>query len=711
MDVTLSNSGPRHGSAALSRRAFLKGVGIVIGLNAVGQPMADWLGLEVAGQVLAHQGSPAFVDYHAVNSTFHRLQTNKLPSLGYRLVSLSLYDFRHRHPRYAAVWLKQDGPAQRFIQDVDAAGFQAHFDDFARAGFKPTIIAATTSPLGEHRFAAVFEETSGPIPLTRHDLVRGPVYDPGTIEYWTQQARQNRWRPTTLTVYGTVDQPLFAGVWEPNPEVIAWNTDGLTETFEDYQRRFDAQVTAWNRPAYLTVSPFVHSLSLFQDDQIGPWIARTGLERQDYESQRDEFVGQGFFPLVVQAGGTGSSIRYAALFAKQDRPIERVFTLKDSKDIQHNAIDEVMRDMVVANGIRQAALTVVYGTKLLFARGYTWAEPDDPLATVTTHFRVASCSKVLTAMTILHLVQEGKLRLEDKIQDILQLTTPDGQPPLDDRFNDVTIGQTLTLRSGLRYKWHEGPEVVHAFDAPLPATKQQIARYEVGQPDLMLRDPGQPDPNNRFSDFGYLLVSLVVEKIAGTGGEPFAQLVRDRLGLPLAATRIRNGLTLVSEQEQDEARYHDDELKLGQSVMSDDQPLVPFQYGAFNLLALAAPGGLSVAAVDFARVLAALNLRSNNPVLAPEAIDMMLRDFIGWDFPHGDGTPGGSYHRVKGGLLDGLQSTVNFTQGQFAYVVYWARDDVRGVWYPEFPALQEAIRTTLDRMARDRFPDFGMPSF
>ena len=702
----ITDSGQKS-SGTLSRRAFLKFMGGAL----VFTPIADLLRFELAGYALASEDSPRFIEYHAVTPEFHTLKTEELPSLGYRLVSLSIYDFKDRHPQYAAVWLKRSGPVQRFVQEVDSDGFQAAFDAFAQVGFKPAIVAATTSRLGMDRFAAVFEETSNPIPLTRHNLVSGDIHNPATIQYWTQQAWLNRLRPTTLTVYGTWANPRFAAVWEPNPKVIAWNTDGLMETFAEHQEHLEAQITAWNRPVYVTVSPSVHYLSLFQDDQIGPWISRHGMDRADYEEQLADFVGQGYLPLTVQAGGFGSAVRYAALFTKQDRPITRRFTLRDSEDTPPGAIDSVMKTMMAANGIRQAALAVVHGTKLLFARGYTWAEPDYPLTTATTLFRVASCSKVLTALTVLRLVQEGRLRLADKIQDILQLTTPEGQPPIDDRFHQVTIQQALTLTSGLRYRWDQGPEVVSVFGAQLPATKLQIARYEVGQPGLMLRNPGEPDPNNILSNFGYLLVSLVIEQVGGTNGEPFAQLVRERVGLPLHATRIRDGADLVSEQQPGEARYHDDSLKLERSVMSHDQPLVPLQYGWFNLPALSGAGGLSVAAVDFARILAALNLRRNNPVLAPQWIDTMLRDFNGWDFPHGNGTPAGSYHRVKGGLLDGLQSTVNFTQGQFAYVVYWAKDDVRGVWYPEFPALQDVIHTTLDPRNRDRFPDFGMPTF
>jgi CubicO group peptidase (beta-lactamase class C family) len=665
---------------------------------------------------------PEFIDYHGVTPSFHRDQTHILPRQGFRLVSLSVFDFSFHwffnvEPRYTAVWLRRRGRPQRFVQDLDAAGFQSAFDQYAGAGFKPTIIAATTSIFGTDRFAAVFEETTDRIPLTRHGLVSGPDNDQGTIEFWTREARLRGWRPTTLTVYGTANRPRFAGVWEPNRAAVAWSTDGLTDTLDAYQQRFNAQATALNRPAYVTVSPSVRYLSLFQDDQIDPRIQVHGITDSEYQSQRDEFESEGFFPLSVQAGGNGGAVRYAALFVQKAGIIRRQFTLADSPDLQRNDVDNVIEDMMVAYGIRQAALAVVYGTRLLFARGYTFAEPDYPQATATTYFRVASLSKVLTAMVVMQLAEQGHLRLDDRIQDVLQLTTPAGGPPIDARFDQVTIEQALTLYSGLRHKWDEGPAVVGAFGASLPATREQIARYAIGQPGLMLRDPGQRDPE-RLSDFGYLLVSLLVEQILGPRAGPFAQIVHDRFGVPVGATRIRSGVELVAGQPQDEAKYHAETLALDRSVMSDDQPLVPVQYGHFSLYAMPASGGLSVGAVDFARVLAALNLRAGNPVLSAASIDTMLRDFIGWDAWFDD-TPPGSFHRVKGGLLDGLQSVANFTQGDhFPYVLYWAKDslpprddrppDPDHLWYPEFPPLEQAIRSTIAPGARDRFPDFGM---
>jgi Polyglycine hydrolase-like, structural repeat len=113
----------QHGqhSEALSRRAFQKGLGGGIILAATGKSVGNLLGFAVTGEALA-QDSVDFFDYHAVTPAFHRQQTGILPRRGFRLVSLSLYDFLSE-PRYAAVWLRQSGSAQRFCRTWTQAVF------------------------------------------------------------------------------------------------------------------------------------------------------------------------------------------------------------------------------------------------------------------------------------------------------------------------------------------------------------------------------------------------------------------------------------------------------------------------------------------------------------------------------------------------------------------------------------------------------------
>jgi CubicO group peptidase (beta-lactamase class C family) len=632
-------------------------------------------------------GAPAFVAYHDRSSDDHRRQCDALSGLGYRLISLSVsggeWVGATKLPvRYAAVWVKRGGPRFVTLQDASAAGFQAFFDDWTPRGWKPTILTVT-GPAAGPTFAAVFEETSGPIPYTRYGLRRGDAGDPGTIEYWNAKAHRESLIPTTLAIYGSDAAPLFAGVWEPNARRVAWGGDGLNETAAEYQSRFDAQVLAWSRPALVAVSPAGRYLSLFRDDQVGPWVARHDMTSAGYQAEFDYWVARGYYPITVQAGGGPRSRRFAAVFARREASLGRAFRATGT-DVSPS-IDAAMRGVMVANGVRQAAVAVVKGTRLVFARGYTWAEPGYPVVQPTTYFRVASCSKTITSLAVHQLVDTGALALDDRVQDVLDLRAPDGGLPADPRFADITIRHLLAHTSGIDedatlpgLEGEREARAAAAFGAPLPATKAQLASLIASKP--LSFDPGT---KAQYSNYGYLLLGLVVEKLRGTS---FVQAVRDHLGAPLGARRIRLGRTLRESQAADEARYHNDALVILPSVRTSARPLVPEQYGGWTLANKDAAGGLSIAAPDFAKILAALNVRSSNPILGPATIETMLAGSYGWDFMvKKSSRTGAYYHGVKGGYIGGLQSNINYTENGVSYVVYWAKNEIRpgDAWYPE----------------------------
>ena len=60
---------------------------------------------------------------------------------------------------------------------------------------------------------------------------------------------------------------------------------------------------------------------------------------------------------------------------------------------------------------RAGSLAVAREGKLLFVRGYTWAEPDYPVTQADSPFRLASVSKAFTAAVIYQLLQAKKLEL------------------------------------------------------------------------------------------------------------------------------------------------------------------------------------------------------------------------------------------------------------------------------------------------------------
>jgi CubicO group peptidase (beta-lactamase class C family) len=645
-----------------------------------------------------------FVAYHDRTGADHQAQFNALYPRGYRMISLSVY--QRSNPLYAAVWVRRDGPDWSAVHGFDASQYQAAFNQAAAQGMHPTILSVA-GPVSNPVFAGVFEHRPGPVPLTRFGLISGAVDDPNSIQHWDDQAHRNGWRMTAGAVYGDPGEPRYAGIWPANDRRIAWSAAGITDDAMQYQRRFDAQVSGWARPAHVTLDDHGRHLSIFVDDDIGPWIARHGMTSAEYQAEFDRLVPLGFYPINVHGGRTGGTRRFAAIFAKQEQPLARQWTSVGVGTAP--AVDAVMKDTLTTAGIRGASLSVVNNLHLVFARGYTWAEPGYPTVLPTTPFRLASVSKVFAGIAIHQLIAEGRLRLSDTVQSVLDLRTPAGALPSAE-FNTVTIEDLLLHRSRINNDWRYDVETAQAFGKQLPVSEWEVARYVASLPLLA----STPDYNN----YGYQLLGLVVARLRGAPS--FVDALKASIFDPLHMTRTRGSTSLVRHTPADEARYHrTSETRLDlvtlPSVMTADQPLVADVQGNIHIENGQATGGLSSATVDLARFLAGLNRNYRNPILPRHALVDMLhraansglpRAGHGFDSASFDGT---TYHVGKGGYLFTSQNAVELTLDGVGIAVNYngCNDDV--LFQKQWPKILAAIRNTLWSSKKDYFPDFGMP--
>ena len=649
-----------------------------------------------------------FVAYHDRTSQDHQDHFNALYPQGYRMISLSVY--QPSNPLYAAVWVRRAGPDWSAVHGVDGAGYQAAFDNAAAAGFHPIILSAAGSRSAPV-FAGVFEQRPGPVPLTRFGLTSGADTDAGTIEHWNKQAHDNGWIMSGGAVYGDATNPAFAGIWPPNQRRLSWSSEGILDASADYQHRFEAQVSGWARPAHVAVSGDERYLSIFVDDQIGPWVARHGLTSAQYQAEFDRLVPLGFYPICVQGGGSGNGIRFAVIFAKQEAPLERQWTAVGVGTAP--AVDQAMQDALKASNVRGASLAVVNSTRLVFARGYTWAEPGYPTVLPTTGFRIASVSKTFGAVAAHQFLAAGKLRLGDTVQTVLGLTTPTGAPPPDPGFASITVEDLLLHRSRLRpdFYWSDA-DVAAAFGTSVPVNDAQLASFKCSQSLLATA----PDYNN----WGYALLGMVVARTAGAPS--FFDAIKASILDPLRMTRTRLATLLASASFADEARYHrtsEQQLALatGQSVMTADRPLVPDVYGNLHLENGAAGGGLAAAAVDLARFIAAFSVNRRNPMLTRSAILSMLNMAATSGLPragHGFDSVtkiSSSYRCEKGGYIWSSQNGISFDlDGLGIAVCYNGVNDkvLYGTWWP---AIRAAIEATAWPARANHFAAYGMPAF
>ncbi|MFK7808455.1 MAG: serine hydrolase [Saprospiraceae bacterium] len=91
------------------------------------------------------------------------------------------------------------------------------------------------------------------------------------------------------------------------------------------------------------------------------------------------------------------------------------------------------------------AIGVTNGKEILYARTFGYADVGQKIkADFNTAFHIASVSKPFSAVAIVKLVQEGKLKLDDKIVDHI----PEFEMK-DDRFSEITIRHILSHTSGI----------------------------------------------------------------------------------------------------------------------------------------------------------------------------------------------------------------------------------------------------------------------
>ncbi len=130
-------------------------------------------------------------------------------------------------------------------------------------------------------------------------------------------------------------------------------------------------------------------------------------------------------------------------------------------------------------------------------------------------FRLASVSKQFTAMAILILMEEGKLRLDDEIQQHL--------PNLP--YPGITIRHLLHHTSGLPDYMPVALETWDRDPGPAPAKRQLASNRDIVDLFVKHQPKARFKPGDKFeySNTGYLLLGYLIEQVSGQSAGDFLQ--------------------------------------------------------------------------------------------------------------------------------------------------------------------------------------------
>ena len=184
-----------------------------------------------------------------------------------------------------------------------------------------------------------------------------------------------------------------------------------------------------------------------------------------------------------------------------------------------------------SHGLPGAAVMVIHHGRRVLTRTYGLADLEERTpVTLQTNFRLASVSKQFTAMCIMMLAERGQLNYETTLADIF--------PDFPDYGKQITIAQLL----------HHTSELV-AYEDIMPDTVTvQVHDADVLQ---MMRMQEKtyfaPGSEYRYSNSGYAVLAMIVEKVAA---QPFAQFLQENIFTPLGMTH-----SLAYQREVSDVAY------------------------------------------------------------------------------------------------------------------------------------------------------------
>ena len=274
--------------------------------------------------------------------------------------------------------------------------------------------------------------------------------------------------------------------------------------------------------------------------------------------------------------------------------------------------DQEITGLLARWGIRGAAVAVAKDGRLVYARGFGYAdEASGRVVQPDSLFRVASLSKPVTAIAVMKLVQDGRLDLDAKVFTLLSDITPPAGSNVDPRLASITVRELLEHSGGWDRALAFDPMFIPwvAADAvgdPRPAGPRTIIKYMYGEP--LQFDPGS---SYAYSNYGYCLLGRVVEKITGQRYEDY---VRNELLAPLGITRMICGRTRVSERATGEVTYYEQpDEGLATSVFPDVTQPVPWPDGGFYIEAMDSHGAWVASPIDYVRLILSADGRSAPP--------------------------------------------------------------------------------------------------
>ena len=356
--------------------------------------------------------------------------------------------------------------------------------------------------------------------------------------------------------------------------------------------------------------------------------------------------------------------------------------MSDSDSLR--GIDKEVQEFMKYWRIQGISLSVMRNDSLMFSKGYGWADKEKNEVMTPGHIlRLASVSKLLTATGIMKLEEQGRLSLDDRV------FGPDGilcdslwtALIRDSLYYDITVEHLLRHKGGFSTRGGD----------PMFSTRTIMLQNRLSTPPdqntlvkVQLRRPLAfvPGETQEYSNFGFLLLSMIIEKLTGTDYESWMQ---ENILKPAGCVDFHIAGNYYQDKYPNEVRYY---------VQPDDSPVDEFNnsgrkvvrcYGGNDIPTLSGAGAWAASTAELCRFVASIDGRPEVPdIISVESVRRMTEWFdpdtfsLGWN----DTKPTGEWTRT--GTFSGTSALIKYFPDGECWVLVTNTSTWRGAGLARF---------------------------
>ena len=335
-------------------------------------------------------------------------------------------------------------------------------------------------------------------------------------------------------------------------------------------------------------------------------------------------------------------------------------TLKNNmSEIEELAgLDKKVKSFMRQWQIKGASLSIMRNDSLLYSKGYGWADEQKGIEMEPKHIlRMASVSKLITAVGIMVLQERDSLSIKDTVfgpSGILNDSLFNGLIK-DKNYHKITIEHLLRHQGGFpRDPLFSSRDVMTQLRLDHAPEKEDFYKVVLNRPIRF-----EPGTWQRYSNFGYLLLSDIIEKVSG---KPYEQFIKEDVLLPAGCFDMHIAGNYYEHKRENEVRYytHEGDGKYIEEYNKSGR-IVERCYGGNNIPLLSGAGGWCGSTAELARFVAAIDGKPEvEDIISPESIAQMVEYFdrdtysLGWN----DTTPEKGWSRT--GTLAGTSALIKY---------------------------------------------------